>query len=797
MKISLNGKWTLSYDNKTYEVDVPSTLLKYLIDFGIVEDPYFGLNEHEVRKYLTKGMTLTRQFEVSEKMINSRNYIVFEGIDTIASIYINNKLIKEVSDFHTPYRLKIDDYINLGINELKVVFRSAYEYLDEVYDPNELFESFAQADYRFPKIRKMSSSFGWDWGPNLADMGLYKDVYIESSNVGFITEFKHTLIFNSLNEVKINITTKQEVLNRDALVRISLYDPKGFFISEQNKPIREVNNYIFLVNNPILWWPNGYGDQPLYIVKVELFGFEDYSSKSYKIGLRDLKINTEPYEFGNKFHVTINGVEIFLKGSNYIPEDQIYPNRSYDKLKRLLKVAKDSNHNTIRIWGGGMYPPDYFYDLCDELGLLIINDLMFACATYDAKDELFMKNIKEETILNLRRIRHHASLIIISGNNECEEAITSWNPKKKEEAIESYKTIFLDVLKKIVEDETDIFYISSSPTSESPYFINTNNDLRFDRHSWEVWHGSQDIEFYRTIYPKLLSEAGLQSYPSMKMIRRYANEEDLYEFSPVMLNHQKDPRNGNKKIHEYISKRYFEPKTFPDLVYLSQLSQAEAMKVLAEHLRINKGRCMGMIYWQLNDCWGVQSWSSIDYSFTPKILQYYSKKFFSPLSLAFENNSLYVLCDLLDAKKLRVIVERKSLNGDILESYTKDILPTFNVSLKVFDLDKLNKGEYYKATLFDGINLISEEYEFGVIPKLLDLKNPKLEINKINDKEIEISSLEFAYGVFLETNKDSSFSDNGFMMEKNSKKRITLSDEIDIKDISIKSLFEVKSHEKD
>ena len=789
--LELNGKWDLLYENREFQVNIPSTLLKNLIDLGLLEDPYFRLNEYKAIEFLKKDMILKRKFYIPNNLINNKNYLVFEGIDTIANIYINNTLVKSVSDSHTTYRIDLNPYIKEGINELRVEIKSPLKYLDEVFSDKEIFHSFAQADPRFPKIRKTSCSFGWDWGPNLPNMGIYKNVYIESSNHGFIKEFRHKEIFKSVNEVDLKINVKTELGINRSILEVSLIGPKGLLISKKEVLQKESNEVSFNIKSPELWYPAGYGSQPLYQIELRLSSGDDSIYKKYTIGIRDLKIDTSDYEYGKKFHVTINNIPIFLKGSNYIPEDQIFDNESYSKTKHLLLMAKKSNHNTIRVWGGGHYPNDYFYNLCDELGLLVIEDLLFACATYDAFDELFIKNIKEETICNLRRIRHHASLIIISGNNECEEAITSWNPPRKEESIESYKIIFLDILKKIVEKETDIFYLSSSPTSEDPYFTNCNDDRRYDRHSWEVWHASRDIDFYRTIYPKLLSEAGLQSYPSMNMIKKYAQDDELYETSEVMLNHQKDPRNGNIKIHEYISKRFKEPNSFENLVYLSQLSQAEAMRTLAEHLRINKGRCMGMIYWQLNDCWGGQSWSSVDYLHVPKLLQYYSKKFYKDIIVAIENNSLYLLSDSLESKYLRVVIKKMNFNKKELDAKYFLFKTDFNKSIKVVDLDTLKEDEYYKIELQNNAKVIYETYEFNTLPKNLPLKDPRLSIKKINEKEIEITSNEFAYGVFLESSDDNvTFSDNGFNMEKNTKRTIRLSKDTDITNISVKSLYE-------
>ena len=794
MIIDLSGSWDLLYDNKNYVVNVPSTLLKNLIDLGLVEDPYYRLNEYKAVEFLKKNMSLKRKFFISKEALTNKNYLVFEGIDTIASIYINNKLIKEVSDSHTTYRISIDEYISLGMNELRVDIESPYSYLDREFKESELFHSFAQADSRFPKIRKCSCSFGWDWGPTLPDMGIYKNVYIESSSIGFIDDIRHSLKFKSLSDVELKVDVKTLLGANDSMLKVSLFNPKGSLVDHKEVPQKELNSFTFNLINPSLWWPSGYGGQPLYKIVVELISHETIK-KELKIGIRDLKINTSEYEYGRKFHVTINGIEIFLKGSNYIPEDQIYPNKNPDKTKALLLMAKNYNHNSIRVWGGGMYPDDYFFDLCDSLGLLVIEDLMFACATYDSSDSLFISNIKEEVRCNLRRIRHHASLILISGNNECEEAITSWNPPRKEENIESYKTIFLDILKKIVEEETDIFYLSSSPTSESPYFINPNDDSCFDRHSWEVWHASKDISFYRTIYPKLLSEAGLQSYPSMNMIKKYANDDELYETSEVMLSHQKDPRNGNLKIHEYIRRRFMEPKTFSDLIYLSQLSQAEALKTIAEHLRINKGRCMGMIYWQLNDCWGCQSWSSIDYLGIPKILHYYSKKFYQDIILAVENNALYLISDSIQDRNLKIIVSKRDFNKKEISTKNFMFKTNFNKSVKVVDLDKLNSDEYYKFSLMDNEKVIYESYHFDVLPKELPLRNPELTITKIADNKIQIESKELAYGVFLESTDNLIFEDNGFIMEKNSSRVIKLSKDTDIDSISVRSLYEVSADE--
>jgi len=801
MIITLNGSWDLAYDGKTYRSLVPGTLLKTLINQGIISNPYFGLNEAKTLDYLKKDCVYSRKFNLKESDIESDIYLVIEGIDTAADLYINEKLLSSIDDMHRSYEFKLKPpFIKLGVNRLKIVIHSAFSYLDKNFNPNELFSGFQEANYRFPKMRKAHCSFGWDWGPTLPDMGIFRPIYLYISKVGKIDDLREFVTFKNNGSADLNVLVKGIGASSTDLL-ITLLDPLNNVI-ENNKMAWTGDNQILInIKNPQRWNPSGFGDTPLYTLRVELINSLDSFKKEIKIGLNELKIIDAPDQYGKPLTINMNGRNIFLKGSDFIPVDAIYPDATYEKTRQILKMARDSNQNTIRVWGGGYFPEDWFFDITDEFGLMVILDLMFACATYDSSDKHFMENIEEEARCNLRRLRHHPSLIMISGNNECEEAITSWNPKRVEEQKNSYREIFLGLLPRVVTEESNLYYLSSSPTSGEPIFINPQDDRFFDRHSWEVWHGNQPIEYYRTIYPRLLSEFGLQSYPSRITIRSYAKDDELREDSEVMLAHQKN-KVGNEKIHYYLSLRYNEPKNFSSLVFLSQLSQAEAVRMAVEHLRINKGRCMGALYWQLNDCWGVQSWSSIDYCLVPKILHYYARKFYRDIILSFEPKedkiALYLSSDRVKETIGKVEISLITIDGKILSKKYYEVHSSYDKAVLIDLLTSYNNdsNKYYKASFMEEMKPSYVTYYFFNAPKNIPLKDPRLLLLQVSPKALSIKANELAYGVTLESDDpELTFSDNGFIMEKDEERKILLSKETEKENIRITSLFEATSHE--
>ena len=793
MKLSLKNNWNIDSNYGKFIADVPFSITKVLLDNKVIEDPYFRDNEEKTQEIFKHDYLLSRSFTLSKVQLKKPIYLVIDEIDTYASIKVNDIEVLITKSMHETYRVRLNNLIN-GTNKIEITLYSPYKYLNESANSLSLFRGFSGYTNNFPRMRKAHSSFGWDWGITLPDMGIYSDIYLDIEYVGSLIEFRHNLVFDD-SSVDINIKTKYQITDKSSILTLVLYSPNKEIVEKVSAVAKSNNLFSIHLNNPLIWMPKGYGNPNLYKLDLILEGKEDKVIDSKLIGIKKLEVIDKKDKVGKPLIVRINGIDIFLKGADYIPMDAIYPNVTEEKIDRLISLVKDFNHNTIRVWGGGVYPGEYFFNRCDEEGIMVFEDLMFACATYDSSDQDFMSLIKEETTNVLRRIRHHASIILISGNNECEEAITNWLKERKEEHKKSYTDIFLLTLKNIVKKETDFYYLSSSPTSGSPYFVNPQDDNNLDRHCWDVWHGRKQIEYFYSIKPRLLSEFGLQSYPSINMVKKYATETDMDMNSKVMLAHQKN-KSGNELIYKYILDSFKTPKDFKSLVYLSQLSQEEAVSLCVHHLRAIKPLCMGVIYWQLNDNWPVQSWSSIDYDFNLKMLHYASKKFYSPIILSFEPKldgiDLYVVSDELTDRTLKLEVSYNSIDGESAV-LTKEFIEVPHLkSTLVLSLDLISDStHFYQATLISKNEVIAkEEYYFSKM-KDLNLKDPKITIKKIDDKSFEVKATEFAYHVFLTTTDPSLiFSDNSFTLLKNETKRIESNKDIDVNKISITSLFD-------
>ena len=556
-----------------------------------------------------------------------------------------------VKNQHRRYRVLANEFLKCGNNNLKIVIHPILKHILEEREKSGL-EYYTQVDStpNFNFVRKAHCMFGWDWGPKIPDGGINKDVYLDilyGNKVLDCLVKQNTTFEKSVLDLEI----KNEVVGISDTVVELYFDNK--LIEKKEFKTEELINCHIEVLNPKLWNPIGYGDPNLYLLKVYNVnnGFID-SVLEQRIGLRDLKIIQENDEYGRSFYVQVNGNPIFMKGSNYIIEDCILPRTNYDRTRVLLEDIVRCNHNTIRVWGGALYPTDYFYDICDELGILVWQDLMFACCYYDATNKEFLENIRLEIIDNVTRIRNHPSLALICGNNENELAI-EWNPPNREIAIRDYlfmcEKFIPDVMK---ECAPHLFFWLSSPSSGGGFDF-PNDENRGDMHYWGVWHSEEPIEAYREHYPRFMSEYGLQSFPCLETIKSFAIEEDMNIFSYVMECHQKNV-SCNQKIFNYISKMFKFPNSFESLIYLSQIIQAKGIKYCAEHMRRNYPRCMGSIYWQLNDCWPVASWSSIDYFGRYKALQYYSKKFYNPILISLEEDK--------DNSTLRVNINNETLN---------------------------------------------------------------------------------------------------------------------------------------
>ena len=822
MRKSLNGKWLLNSNFleekhiSNLKVTIPSSIYYDLYRNKIITDPFYRDNEARMLNIMEDDFTYSRSFIINKSQISKEISLVFLGIDTVSEIYINNKLVKKTYNMHRRYDININDFINIGKNELKVIIKSPLKFIRE--EEKKITHKLMNMDYAvkgYATIRKAHCMFGWDWGPQMPDGGIWRSVYLEIIDKGKIN---NVLIYQETNikESNLQIKINNHLLNNNLKLELTIKLEE--FVFKHTEIAKEENVINVNIKNPKLWYPVGYGKQPLYEIETKLVDNDKIYDINYqKIGLRKMEIVQIPDEYGTSFTPTVNGIKIFIKGSDYIIEDNILPRTNISTTKRLIDAMLFSNQNCLRVWGGGLYPSDEFYNLCDEKGILIWQDLMFACGYYNMENEFFVNEIKEEIIYNTKRIHNHPSLMLICGNNENETAALNWNIPSfeytKKWYLYQYEELIPSLLKK---DCFDIFYWPSSPSSGGNFF-EPNSDKYGDMHYWGVWHNNEPIENYRLYYPRMMSEFGMQSFPCMKTIASFTLPSDRNIYSYVMERHQKN-RSANQKIMNYIGSMFKYPKNLEYISYVSQIIQAKAVKYCVEHLRRNYPRCMGAIYWQLNDCWPVASWSSIDYYGRFKALQYYAKKFYSKVlaSLVIDNNSEIDYRVKEGGQSIKVYVTSESseeIVGFIKLSICSFDGKVINENNELFKINKYSsnlvfekemnlsldeqRNSFVKVELFDSNNnKISENDEVFLRDKYLELNKPKINKNleyKDGEYYLELISNTFTKYVFLDLKKtDVIFSDNYFSLFPNLKKVITFKSnkKISEKDIKIINLVD-------
>lgn len=651
-RVSLNSdlcQWLLYVDGKEEGIParVPGSVYQAMLDGGRMEDPYYRDNELKALSLMDNDYTYVTEFQVSSQLRGFEQVLLrFEGLDTLADIFLNGRLLDSVCNMHRTFEYPVKELLREGANELKVVLHSPTRYIGEAYE-KRFIDGSSDAMRGFSYLRKAHCMFGWDWGPRLPDAGIWRSVSLAGYNAArldgvYITqehkEGKVNLSFrvdvDKLGEERILSFGKDDKKLTEMSYTIRVKGPDGEVYAPEGETPGEVT-----ISAPRLWWPNGYGDQPLYQVEVVLMkDGETLDIWQKRIGLRTLTMHIGEDEYGESFAHEINGVQVFAMGADYIPEDNILPRVTPERTRDLLTQAKNANFNCIRVWGGGCYPGDDFWDICDELGLIVWEDFMFACAVYHLTEE-FEENITAEAADNIKRIRHHACLGLWCGNNEMESFVKNgvWVSREQERAdyIKMYEYIIPRVLK---EHDPNTFYWPSSPSSGGS-FDNPDDPNRGDSHYWDVWHGSKPFTEYRKFFFRYVSEFGFQSFPLLKTVETFTEPEDRNIFSYVMEKHQRNS-SANGKIMEYMEQTYLYPCSFDEILYASQLLQAEALRYGVEHFRRNRGRCMGTVIWQLNDCWPVASWATVDYCGRWKAAQYYAKRFFGPVLLSCEEEGI-------------------------------------------------------------------------------------------------------------------------------------------------------------
>lgn len=781
---TLNGDWLFRQagTGEWKSAVVPGCNFLDLMNSGDIDDPFVGLNEAKVKWVGEADWEYKRNFTIGEGDLESDDIILnCKMLDTICEVRINGWLLFEGNNCFCAYSKSVKEHLKAGENEIHILFRSPVNYVSEKYKKSPTPMN-SNGQNGIVHIRKPQCHFGWDWGPVLPCSGITKDIELQFVNGAKIDYLK---VEQTLNDGTAVITANTEISKySDFDCEITLTTPNG------KKSKKSGVQAEFKIENPELWWTkelSGKEKQPLYTVTATLRKNKKIIDKAEKkIGIRTIELNRERDMWGQNFQFRLNGVPLFIKGANYIPPDSFITRFDEERLNYFLDAVQFSNMNMIRIWGGGYYESDEFYNACDERGILIWQDFQFACQAYPFFDSEFLDNVKNEVEYNVKRLCHHPSLAVWNGNNEIEDMHMAWAHMTK--YVEWTEKFFWQILEPEIRK-----YDSQTPyTQGSPIGIEHNkgvySDNVGDTHLWGVWHGLKPMTYYRKRMTRFCSEFGFESLPDIKAIEQYAQPSDYAMNSPVFTAHQKCD-SGNDKMVYYIASRFNLPKKFKDYVYLSQVTQNECIADATEHWRRNKGRCNGSMYWQFNDCWGVCSWSSIDYYGNYKALQYGAKHFNAPLAVSIENTDeyfrIFVLNDLKEKQTCEVEYIIFDFENGALESHRSqvDIDPVEN--LLIYDLRADEIGRIYDkkrtglcARLYQNGEIINQKVVLFDKEKRLHLPKAKLKTTiKIEEDTLKltIKTDKFARLVKAESSKSTlPFSDNFFDILSNEEKIVTI-----------------------
>ncbi len=805
---TLHSDWTFCQVGDTLWSDakVPGTIHQDLLNHNRIPNPFYGMNEEAVQWVENEDWMYRTSFVVTEEQLN-RDAAVLEldGLDTYADVFLNGALILRSDNMFVGHKVPVKSVLRKGENRLLIRFRSAVKEALPQWETNG-FDYPADNDHSSKRVsiytRKAPYSYGWDWGIRLATCGIWRPVRLVFSDVARIEDYYVRQA--SVSASKADVDNRLEITNVtsqpvSALLKVAYHysanDTKEVQKQIELRPGENTVSLPVMIDNPHLWMPNGWGEPSLYkfTASVSVDGVE-VASQERQVGLRSIRVVMEDDEHGKSFYFEVNGHPMFAKGANFIPDDALLPNVTTERYKRIFEDVKAANMNMLRVWGGGIYEDDKFYDEADRNGILIWQDFLFACTTYP-HDPLFLKRVEAEAEYNIKRLRGHASLAMWCGNNEIYEGVRYWGWKNKytaeafAEMNRGYDVLFRQLLPDMVKRfDSDRFYMHGSP-----YEANWGRPESWkiaDSHNWGTWYGRKPFESFDSEIPRFMSEYGFQAFPEMKTIRTFAEEKDFELESPVMNAHQKATI-GNALIKQTMGLYYKVPAKFEDLVYVGLVLQGQGMRHGIEAHRRNRPYCMGSLFWQLNDSWPVVSWSSIDYYGNWKAMQYQSQRAFAPvlINAIKEGDDLCVYLisdDLQDRDDVRLTVELMDFDGKSHGKWAHSGKLSANTSmlfLKKRVDEFLSKQDaatsFLRFTLKakNGASLADEVFYFAY-PK--DQKLPEARIETSVKKrgeaiEMTLKADKLARDIFIEVPVQGvRFSDNFFDLLPGQRKKITI-----------------------
>ena len=816
-KVLLHNNWEMhrADEQEWIAATVPGSVYGDLLNVGKMENPFWKDNEDEALQLMDYDYEYRTSFSCDKDMLANDEVILhFDGLDTIAGITLNGVKLGHVENMHRIWEYSVKELLQEENNELTVYFYSPTKYIAEAFEKAPTLGT-EDAMNGFVHIRKAHCMFGWDWGAHLPDAGIWRDVYLLGVDTARLDTVE-VLQYHEQGKVRLEVNpqvvmaTGRTSSEQDMKAYVTITNPQGEEIISGYSIEEDIT-----IDNPQLWWPNGYGKQNLYSISVDLKKTDGTVVDNWtrRIGLRTITMDRTKDQWGERFATCVNGINIFAMGADYIPEDHLLGRVTKETTRTLLEKAVFANFNSIRVWGGGYYPDDWFFDLCDEMGLIVWEDFMFACAVYDLTPE-FEANITAEFIDNLKRIRHHASLGLMCGNNEMEQFVKEGTWVSKDSEVRDYIIMYERILPQVMKEYApQVYYWPASPSSGGS-FDDPRDENRGDVHYWDVWHGNKPFSEYRKFYFRYLSEFGFQSFPAKKTVETFTDDErDMNIFSYIMEKHQ---RNGaaNGKIMNYMQQTYKYPSSFETVIYASQLLQADAIRYGVEHFRRNRNdsRCMGAVYWQFNDCWPVASWSSVDYCQRLKALHYYARRFFAPIMISCEEEGMInsgqelVRLPFDFPKSIRLNVANESMQDETItvkwqvrdasakilraEETVIEVPALTSVWLEKIelpDIDIYNEYVSYQALKEDIV--VSEGTVIFSYPKYFRYEDPQLQAT-VEGNRITVSATGYAKSVeILNDNEDLILSDNYFDLNGDSKAVEVLSGKID--NLRLRSVYDI------
>jgi beta-mannosidase len=793
----LNSNWLFRQvgDSAWMSATVPGTVHTDLLDNGKIEDPYFRLNEHDIQWIDKEAWEYKTKFKVYKDLLK-RDIIEldFKGLDTYAEVSLNGKKVLSADNMFREWKADVTNILKEGENELHILFRSpikegikkydAQGYIIPVSD-NDLAEIGKVKGNKKVSVytRKAGYHFGWDWGPRMVTSGIWRPVLIKAWDEAKIENLQ--IIQHEVSDEKATFTAVFEINSeKNHSADLAVQNDEIPLASKKIQLKKGIGKYTvdFTIENPRLWWTNGLGEAHLYNITGKLNIKNRFVTKDTRIGIRTLELVREKDDDGTSFYFKLNGHPVFMKGANYIPNDIFLPRVTKEKYRNVVETAKKSNMNMLRVWGGGIYENDIFYNLCDENGILVWQDFMFACAMFPG-DKAFLDNVKQEAIDNVKRLRNHPSIGLWCGNNEILSAWLGWGWKQTEEAKskenadkiwQSYVDIFHKILPDVIKEcDPQRSYWGSSPSSGPGIPADLVNG---DEHYWGVWWGKEPFETYATHLARFMSEYGFQSFPEMSTVKKYALPKDYDIFSDVMKSHQRSSI-GNGTIEYYMLKEYNQPKDFESFLYVNQVLQAEGVKFGLEGHRRAMPFCMGSLYWQINDCWPVASWSSTDYYQKWKALQYYTKKGFAPVLVSpyidGQKFRVGIVSDRLEKINAELNLKLVNFEGQVIWEENSLVEIPANSSDDYFDVNyweflyrKNLQNLVFTSVIKEKGEVISKNYYYFRPYKELKVPAPTLEyaiVKTDNGFDIELKTDKLAKNVYLQIGDEQGFfSDNYF-----------------------------------